>query len=290
MFKIAIQNPKFYLKIINISIFKKFFVLKLTSINELEGKDFIDCVSKVLVPGKVWMTTQKNRFAEIDDITINLLKNNSENYIHDVAVSVGITTLDLFDKLERNNIDYKLFVSEKYSDFLATGKYICKVYSADNEFIEGYFLGLVAQNNPSWALFLSKLLFKVMYFLKDGSYRKRITIFDKRLQDLIKTEEITIIKYDVLSSIIKEKFSYIRCMNLLNLCYFNDEQLYLAVTLLMESLKENGILQIGRTEIVTGTNHVSFFKKENNKLRIVKEVNGGTEIMKIIKKLCIEHS
>jgi len=59
MFKIAIQNSKTYLEIIEKPFFKRFCVLKLTSITGLSDQDFIDCMSSVLVPSKIWMTSQK---------------------------------------------------------------------------------------------------------------------------------------------------------------------------------------------------------------------------------------
>jgi hypothetical protein len=288
MFKIAVGNAKIYRALTKIPFFRKFFVFKITAIPHIEPEYFTHYMSGITIPGNINMTTHKDRFAEIDPITLNFLERNSDNIIHDVAISSGITTLELFNQLVDRHINFKLIVSEKYSHFFFTGKYFCRVYDAQGNLVEGYIWGLLAKD-LSWKFGFSKLLFLVMRLTKDTGIAKKqcIPIFDKRLQALIQHGKIEQIEYDVFNGGLKDRFSYVRCMNLLNLCYFDERQLQKAIRLLMTSLKENGILQIGRTEVETGENYgknyVTFFRKENDRLIVIHEVNGGSEVKGILK-------
>jgi hypothetical protein len=284
MFIIALTNANLYLKLKKVPLLGDFFTLKITSIGQLGARELSDFISDIYLPNKTFLMTQEGRFEEIDDITVKYLEGNPENIIHDIAVSCGVTSLDLFNKMN-GKVNFNLFISEKNSELFLKGRHICRVYDGEDNLLWGYFFFLFASDQAAWKFPLTKILYKFIDHLPDAGRAKTVSIFDKRMEALLKKKRIKKIQYDIFNTVLAQKFSYIRCMNLLNLCYFSSDQLFSAVKRMISSLKEDGILQIGRTDVETGKNRVSFLRKKNGKLVIMKEVNGGTEIMRIISSL-----
>ena len=81
-----------------------------------------------------------------------------------------------------------------------------------------------------------------------------------------------------------DTFSFVRCMNLLNLSYFPRDSIGLALRNVVESLKEGGVLQIGRTH-PDGVSHAGFYRKRGTRLQLLHEVGSGTELREVIHTL-----
>ncbi len=73
-------------------------------------------------------------------------------------------------------------------------------------------------------------------------------------------------------------------MNLLNLGYFPPESIEVALRNLIESLKEGGVLQIGRTH-PDGVSHATFYRKRGARLEMLQDVERGTELRELIDRL-----
>jgi hypothetical protein len=75
---------------------------------------------------------------------------------------------------------------------------------------------------------------------------------------------------------------------LLPSCYvsINHDEIRNAVKLIMRSMREGGIFQVGRT--VDNVNHASFFRKEGENLVLIKDVNNNAEMEKVISEFILK--
>lgn len=99
--------------------------------------------------------------------------------------------------------------------------------------------------------------------------------------DLLKQRILTNLNYDIFLAKENNTFNFVRCMNILNIEYFPEDKIIIGLQNLKDSLVDKGILLIGRT-LQNGVNQASFYKKENNNLILMEEINGGSEIKSII--------
>ena len=111
-----------------------------------------------------------------------------------------------------------------------------------------------------------------------------ISVFVPELQELIQWDSrCRQVQYDLFDGDVRENYNYVRCMNVLNRAYFSAERLKPAVERLLSSLEEGGILQIGLTlENEDETQIVSFYRKTSNGLKLVRALNGGSELDDIV--------
>ena len=68
-----------------------------------------------------------------------------------------------------------------------------------------------------------------------------------KLLELIRKGHVEELSYDIFSTSLPDRFTFFRCMNVLNLGYFKSDAIRRALTLLENSLKDQGILLLGRT-------------------------------------------
>jgi len=111
---------------------------------------------------------------------------------------------------------------------------------------------------------------------------RQVSLYNKFIINLIDNNQIQDVSYDIFETRIYNRFTFVRCMNILNLVYFCEEKLYKGLENVVLSLKENGILQIGRT--VSSRNNVSFYRLQHGELIHLYDINDGTEIKEIIIK------
>ena len=106
-------------------------------------------------------------------------------------------------------------------------------------------------------------------------------LFDREVVEHIEKGLIRRIDYDVFTTRMPDSFAYVRCMNVLNLSYFPRVSIETALRNLIESLREGGVLQIGRTH-PDGMSHAGFYKKRGSSLELLRQVGNGTELREII--------
>jgi len=229
-------------------------------------------------------TTASRRFSDIDKITLRYLRKMEDPVIHDIAVSSGITSCDLLREIKAAGIQADYCISDKYSLYYSTGKRFTRIYDANKKFLYGYIFSLLAKKTDDVKLIGSKVLYYLLKIMStpDNNYKK-VLLLDGNAVMNINNGNFTFIEYDVLSSIIKDKFTYVRCMNLLNrYSWLGDDEICIALRNIKTSLKENGIMQIGKTEDGTGVNNVSIFKKTDDKFVLLEHINAGSELIDII--------
>lgn len=278
MLKIAITDANKFLKLSGVPGLGKFVSLRLQSLPDLDETALSERMTMMRVTDCVYKTTRSGRFADLDKITIELLDKNATHSVHDAAVSSGVTSLELYNALKGVCPDVYFYVSDKYSEFTTSGNAIRVVRDMDGKFIEGYVFSILADSRLSSKAFASKLLGKFLEKIPCPENADTFFIYDRRLQELIKSGAVAHLRYDLLAGGLKERFSFVRCMNALNRGNFFDREISAALKALADSLEEGGILLVGRTEIETGENRASFFRKDGGALKIIRETNGGCEV------------
>jgi len=277
----VLSNENILKFLYKIPYIKYFFVININKLENITDKNVIHMLYRLFYtndgPTK---QTIAGRFDDIDQIALKYM-DDQYNIIHDIGVSSGITSIELYKKLELHKMHSEFYISDKFSRFTVSNNKICKIYDSNNQLTFGYVSIFLASDKIRY-FFISKLLFKIISKLSDNKMNmSQIILYDHEVKNLIYKQKIIDIEYDVFSSRISEKFTFIRCMNLLNLGYFNKRKIVDAINTIKNSLKEDGVLLIGRT-LPNNMNKASFFKKKHNQLNLVEDINGGAEIKDLI--------
>jgi len=283
MIKIGLKNISILSFLNRIPVVKFFFVLKITKgFVKIENQAVLDKFYRdIFVNSKISKRTLEGRFADLDNITVALLQNQKNINLHDVAVSSGITSVDLYNRLHSNGMSLSFFVSDKYAEFFVKKGFVKRVFDNEKQFVFGYyafFFGVDKNLNFPLTMWLFRKMRKIP-IPKQFDYK--ILLFHPKLQTLINNKQVNYIDYDILATKTELKFSFIRCMNILNFSYFSDAEIKQAVANIYSSLHENGILLVGRTE-KNGKNNASFFEKKDSKYSLLQDVYGGSEIKSIV--------
>jgi hypothetical protein len=229
--------------------------------------------------------TGKGRFDDLTKGILPYLQSGAVNEIHDVAVSSGQTSHELYEVLKESGFNFNLSISDKYNKYFVTGNKVVRVYDVNRKFAFGYVLCILADNNSyiNRLFIATRMLGRLLSFKACPTGEAKLqSLYTKGVTRLLDEGLVTDIDYDVFATRITDRFSFVRCMNLLNLNYFPEDKLYAAVANIVASLKENGTFLVGRT--VNSVNHASFYTKQNNRLVHRNDLNAGTEIKFIIER------
>lgn len=266
---------------------RKFFVFKINRLEHVKDralKCFI--VSNICTGDNPSKQTTLNRFADIDQISIKYLSQTEKKVIHDIAVSTGVTSVEFFENIRKAGLKAEFFISDKYSVYRFSGKKIIKIFDPNGNLMSGYIFFLVADNNKniSPVFFASRWLFRLLRLIPTSSDFHEVHLYDTAAAQYVADGEIGSINYDIFATQLINQFTFVRCMNLLNLEYFGTEQILLGLNNILASLKNGGVFQIGRT-LPNGSNTVSYYQKVNNKFSLLEHIKGGTEIKKLIESI-----
>jgi hypothetical protein len=282
MIKFGSKNVKFLKFTCKIPLLKHFFILKPTKsfYNVTDDRILNKFYTDIYVNSKTSKKTEKNRFIDIDIQSLKYIK-NAKNSIHDIAVSSGITSLEYFLFLKKNNINFEMFISDKYSKVHIKEGFNTIVYDNDHNIMFGY-LGCLFGTDKNFFFPLTLLTFKLLSKIYNNKiYDYILYLYHPSIIDHISKNLIYNIDYDIFETKIENKFTCIRCMNILNKFYFDDNQIISALKNIKLSLIESGLLILGRTDSKR-MNNVSFFQKNNNKLILLEDINSGSEIKELI--------
>ncbi len=287
MLKIIIKNKKNFELLSNLKYIKSFFVYDITKSTEIEEAIFYNkVISLYSNNNNTSKTTYGGRFDDLNNVLLQLIDNRKIIKIHDVAISSGVTTADLYNFLNNKNINAQIDASDSFSTIEYYGDDIKYFFDSNNNLIQIYFYRLFLGLKISNYFFISKLLFLLQSFFKNTrKKRKKIYLFDKQFHKYFSNKQINYFDFDLFDiNHSNKKYDFIRVMNVLNLIYFTDQQIIFAVKNLFESLEDNGIILIGRTSL-EGINNATFYKKNNNKLFSIKSMNNGYEHDSLINDL-----
>ncbi|MCF6366602.1 MAG: hypothetical protein L3J35_10415 [Bacteroidales bacterium] len=265
---------------------KHFFILKISeNFSEIESDSILNKFYKdIYVSNKTSKKTSKNRFSDLDKISFELIKKTENPIIHDVAVSNGISSSDFCDLLKSQNQKCDFYISDKYSEVLVKKGFITKVFGKNKQLLFAY-IGCFFAGDKNTFFPITVLLFRILQKNKlRNNYDYRLLLFHPKVLQKIADNTIKFIEYDIFKTEIIKNFTFVRVMNILNFGYFSEKKIISGILNIKKSIKEKGILLVGRTN-ADGINNASFFRKENGKLVKIKDINNGSEIKSLIDKL-----
>ena len=279
MLKFIISESKLFSRLTQTPLLSHFFMLSAKSLTSVKDpKIFNEAIRKLRYGDVTGKETFNGRFIDLDNDALNFLKGGMS--VHDVGCSTGVTSLELYETCEKNNLKLRYHISDKFTSLFFSGKFLTTVFDKDGKIRQIYFLNVLFDKHLSLAFFASKFLsiFFSRTIIMDVNKKNitKISLLDPKVQALEKEGKVTVLDYDVFEGT-NEKYDFIRCMNVLNKSYFSDDQIKLGLENLFKSAKENGYLLIGRTN-KHYVNRASLYKKNSNSFTLIKTYNGGSEV------------
>ena len=268
-----------------------FFECRIDCIQKIQDDALYDYhYSRIILPQNIHKTTYANRFLDADQITLTLLQNKKDVRVHDIAVSSAITSLELYLSIKEKNIPCTFYISDKYANFYSNQHgLIHTILDDDGQAIHYYLFSVLASPQVSWLYPISRGLFYILNYLLGGINKNYLhqkspcLSYHRKVLAHFQPGVFEAISYDIFYTQMINSFSYVRAMNILSLVYFNEEQIKKALDNIILSLREDGILQVGKTSVY-GKNDVSYFRKQNQRLIHLQDLNQGSEI----KSLCLD--
>jgi len=268
-----------------IPLLRSLFVYRTDAIFELRNAAVRDHVYRAFFTSNATSKqTSGGRFWDLDQVARAIIAELKLDSIHDIGVSSGVTSLDLYRTLITSGFPVKFFISDKYAMYGSTGQCPTRILDADGSVMELYLCGVLGKRDISNKFPVTRLLHWLLADRPFDGPVRWFVLFDPQVLTHIEKGLIERIDYDVFTTRMPGAFSFVRCMNLLNLCYFHSEPIQTALRNIIESLKEGGVLQIGRT-LPDRTNHATFYVKRRGRLDVVQQVGGGTELRGVIEHL-----
>ena len=250
-------------------------------INGLNAQDI--SYSTFINTNRTSKQTSLNRFKDLEEITVEILRKVKNPKILDVGVSNGITTYELYKLLKKEIKHFQLHATDKYPFIFYVEKRNMTLILDDNQRIKSIYWGILfLSENLSWNYFLSKILFKIsMPLISIKNFEiKKYYLFNQKFKKLIDKSEIIFHHQDIGQNFSQKNFHFIRIMNLLNLSYFHENEIESILKNIIQNIEDQGILLVGRT--FKEQNKYSVFKKNKTKFNLIFNKNGGSEIEKLI--------
>lgn len=265
--------------------------------------------------GGTFKKTVDNRFAAFDEFLINILHEkfdrSNELSVHDMAVSSGVTSVEFYDKLHNSGFPTKFTASDKFTHVfvLNNKKYNYRVVlGPDLEFLQFIFFRFVIDEDESGKdvinYFLMKYVIKHLVPLAKKNILECGINFDDFLLKTFSTDEFEIARIPLLSKKVinkcteksdfrffrhdifketSESFDVVRAMNILNLAYFDRNQISIIRNNIFNKLNENGLFIVGRTpDDGDNETRASVFVKKDQGLHLLADYHGGSEVREII--------
>jgi hypothetical protein len=284
MFKLALKNEDLFSRFSQHPILRRFVVFRVDCLSNIRDPILASRLCQYIYTGNgTSKQTASGRFRNLDLLAADFLTHEL-NLIHDVGVSSGVTSVELYSVLRDRGIPFKLMVSDKFSRFFFRGTMVRRIYAVDKTPLCAY-VGICADRKYSWKFPISKILFTLIWaFEKSSSPFGEISLFDFRLLELIRKGHVDELSFDIFSTSLPDRFTFVRCMNVLNLSYFKPDAISGALALLKSSLKDQGILLLGRT-MPDGANAASFYRKVSGNFELIRDLNGGSEISHLVNSI-----
>jgi hypothetical protein len=225
--------------------------------------------------------TSVGRFAYLDRLARSIIMEHGLGVIHDVGVSSGVTSLELYHTLAMTGIPLSFHISDRYAVYGSTGRCPVRIIDAQGSVRELYVCGLLGTRDVTYKFPVTRFLYWLLAHRPIRGSVRSFVLFDHEVLEHIQKGLILRIDYDVFTTRMPCSFSFVRCMNLLNLGYFPSGAIETALRNLVESLKEGGVLQIGRTH-PDGISHAAFYRRHGTRLEMLQEVGCGTELRELI--------
>jgi hypothetical protein len=271
--------------VIRIPLLRKFFVYRADAMSELRSAIVRDYVYRAfLTSNATSKQTSAGRFEDLDRVACSIITDHKLGDIHDIGVSSGVTSLELYRALAATGIPLNFHISDKYAVYGSTGRHLVRIVDTDGSVTELYLCGVLGKHDVTNKFPVTRFLYWLLADRPVGDSVRWFVLFDREVQEHLQRGLIHRIDYDVFTTRMPSAFSFVRCMNLLNLGYFPHASIETALRNVIESLKEGGVLQIGRTH-PNGISHAAFYNKRGTRLELRQEIGKGTELRELIEKL-----
>ena len=283
MIKLATINIQVLRFMYRFRYFRNLFLYDLSRIERApDSRIHSIAVTQVKTPDAPIKQTMTGRFQGLDYFLSGLLCKSRQYAVHDVAVSNGVTSMELYNVLAKAGFTFSMTISDRYSVLrLYKVLGIPLMCNQQGEFIYANLAGIACMPDLSWLFFFSKgaglilrsvLRAKLWAGLAFSS--EEVSLVYREVRSMVDEGKISYINYDVFTTELLDLFDVVRCMNLLNKDYFSPEQISCAIRNMSRSLREEGILQIGRT-YSDGTHRTSFYVRNGGQIKIVNRLNDG---------------
>ncbi|MFZ4057301.1 MAG: hypothetical protein ACOYKE_04155 [Ferruginibacter sp.] len=288
MIKIIIRNPEKYKQLLN-SWLRKYIFFDFKNLQEIKDEVlFYKAITQLKMQNGIYKKTNAKRFEDVDATLIQHLKKDTVYQLHDVAVSDGITSVDLYNNLKQAGIQVSFTISDKFAKVLSEKKWYGQLYKdADGFVLYADFLGIQAYRRTSVAYIISKFL---GYFIPTKSAvtgkEKELYMLNPKTMEAIHNKTISFQYFDIFEPAANTpQYDIVRCMNVLNYKVFPDDDIVSAIKNLLTTVKENGFFVFGRTEDITSVNNASILQKLNGKVVLVADINQGSELKFLLKDI-----
>ena len=284
MIKVAISKVDRFLRLQSIPALGHLFVFYLPAIVEVEDEAVQETLFRALRYGdSTGKATEAGRFRDLDQDTVDLMVEPFS--LHDVGVSSGVTSLDLLKRLKGAEKEGVLTISDKFAEMaVSRGRVITRVYDGWSKLRCLYIFGIQCDPGLSWWFPISKLVFYPFAVLQDSAPKTRLLLLAGAVLKALHGHDVEYVRYDVFETRLDEKFTFVRCMNLLNLSYFSEDRILMGLRNMRNSLRQGGVLLVGRT-IGEAKNAASFFRRQGELLISIRESHGGFEARHVVERL-----
>jgi hypothetical protein len=256
--------------------------------------------SSIRLENGTYKATASHRLDDLNALLLNLLPDAGPLKVMDVAVSSGVTTLELLNTLESAGIHCEITAGDKSLTALliTIADSLAVLVDGSGCPLQFDIFGRAIPNPPGgrnllrhWApLFLLKsakwLCFdrlrpnsdsiRPLSWQRLGVRCRSLALVSPRLKS---RPNLTLIEDDILTNrAIRGSFHIIRAANILNKAYFDDRVLHDMLLNLHSRLLQRGLLAVCRTE-EDGANHGTIFR-ENGKgqFDVAAQLGHGSEI------------
>lgn len=241
-----------------------------------------------------YKTTCSGRLEDLNDTLIRLVPRGNSIRVLDVAVSSGVTTIDLLDHLASESIACELIATD-----VMTRAYLSRLGPLEVLFDQnGYPLQLSAgsfvrcrPHDPSRSVRRRVLegAFQMLQRSRDrGGPQNGIPVL-LLTPELEGRQNVTVVEHDLTlyEPRWQDSFDLIRAANILNMDYFDRATLASMASRLCSYLKLGGILAICRTN-EQGVNHASVFRRCSSGLDVAARLGMGSEIEEMVLRSCTD--
>lgn len=231
--------------------------------------------------------TFANRMPELDAYTTKQAKKFGEPVqIQDVGISSGISTYEWFQSLAQSKRAFNLvggdaFIEARYGSYL--NKNINILCEPNGFLLEADFFGLnVSSAQKKYGYIWFFWFFPIIDFIFRWRGKKIVQNYEEVQlvsQHLSNHHNIKTVKDDVLADnpFYDNQFHIIRAANIINLSYFNDEQIKRIILNLKKRLQNNGLLIINRTNY-ENKNNGNVYQLQDDKLVSIHQFGEGSEV------------
>jgi chemotaxis methyl-accepting protein methylase len=253
--------------------------------------------------------THSHRFTAFDEKIVAYLEKNlakdKKCRIHDLGVSDGRTSLELFLLLEKIFPEFDFYASDKnmfvqvFFDKKNKGRRIIK--DEDGKILQiiipPFVLDVYSQKRSlSFSLkktllypvniILTKLLliplFRNLFFKINETEKQKIPLLQNKVLELVKVKNnFHLLSYNLFQKMTDE-FDIIRAMNVINLSCFNEAEAGKITANILFALREGGIFIVGSNKAAGSEVNGDLMIKKNGRFESLLKFGNGAQFREII--------